>query len=245
MLIDVHCHLLPGIDDGPETMEEALEMCRTAVANGIRYAVATPHIAPGRWENTLESITTAHAALCAALAEAGIALELGMAAEVRLDPSIIDMVEGNSVPFLGEHAGAKLLLLEFPHSHIPPGSEELVDWLAKRNIRPLIAHPERNGDVMRDLNRIMPFVQAGCLLQVTAGSLLGTFGDVPRRRGRQLLENNLVFVIASDAHNLQARPPRIEPGRIAAAAIVGEEASWTLVRDHPADLAAAHFGAKP
>jgi len=240
-MIDLHCHLLPGIDDGPKDLASALDLCRHAVKCGIQYAVTTPHITPGRYENTLASITEAYHAFKTELDEAEIPLILGMAAEVRLDPVILDLVKQDNIPYLGEYQGDKLILLEFPHSSIPPGSEELVKWLLNEGIRPVIAHPERNKDIQRRLSKINPFLEAGCLLQITAGSLTGVFGDSSRKRAIQLLKNGVVSIIASDAHNLHSRVPDIEPGRQVAAEIVGEKESWAMVRDRPAEIAAMHF----
>jgi protein-tyrosine phosphatase len=232
-MIDIHCHLLPGIDDGPETLEEALEMARIAVANGIELAHVTPHLHPGRWDNDLAKITAAVEAHRAALAAAGIPLELGFAAEVRLDYEILPLVEEGRVPFLGTLEGYKVMLLEFPHSHVPVGADKFVAWLLARNIRPLIAHPERNKDLMRDPARIEPFVGAGCLLQITADAITGGFGELCAQRAREFLERGWVSVIASDAHDTAERPPRIAPGRDAAAAIVGEEEALRLTHGMP------------
>src|SRR5262245_50492706 len=116
-MIDLHCHLLPGIDDGPATREEALEMARIAVANGIEEAHVTPHLHPGRWDNDLPKITAAVEAYRAALATEGIPLIVDVAAEVRLDYEILPMIEAGRVPFLGKLDGCQVMLLEFPHSH--------------------------------------------------------------------------------------------------------------------------------
>ena len=240
-MIDLHCHLLPGIDDGPKTLQDSLALCKKAVANGINRAVTTPHIIPGRYDNDVNSINGAWQALKQELAIAGISLELGMAAEVRLDPVIMDYIKQDRVPFLGKYGREPLLLLEFPHTHIPPGSKEFVKWLFKEGIRPMIAHPERNGDVINSLKKIEPFVRAGCLLQVTAASLDGTFGDEPKKRAEQMLKKDWVTILASDAHNLGKRSPSIEPGRQVAAKIVGEARSWELVRDVPAEISKEHF----
>ena len=240
-MIDLHCHLLPGIDDGPKSVEAALALCRRAVANGIQRAVTTPHIIPGRYDNDKAAITKVWRTLKKELTAAGIELELGMAAEVRLDPVIIDMIKADRVPFLGEYNNEPLLLLEFPHTHIPPGSMEFVKWLLKEGIRPMIAHPERNGDVIDNLKKIEPFVKAGCLLQITAASLEGVFGPEEKRRGIQMLKKDWVTIIASDAHNLRGRLPQIEPGRKVAANVVGVARSWELVRERPAEIAAKHF----
>ena len=240
-MIDLHCHLLPGIDDGPKTLDAALAMCRQAVANGIRKSVTTPHIIPGRYENTAATIKNGWKALKRKLKEEGIALELGMAAEVRLDPVIMDMITADQIPFLGRYQGDPVLLLEFPHTHIPPGSLEFIAWLSKRKIRPMIAHPERNGDVMSSFRKIEPFVKADCLLQITGASLEGVFGPEPRKRAIQLLKKDWVTIIASDAHNLSTRPPSLEPGRQIAAKFVGEHKSWELVSSRPEKIAAGHF----
>jgi protein-tyrosine phosphatase len=232
-VIDLHCHLLPGIDDGPETLEEALEMARIAVANGITEAHVTPHLHPGRWENDRAKIETAVAGYRAAVAAAGIKLEIGFAAEVRLDYEILPLVEAGRVPFLGTLDGYRVMLLEFPHSHVPVGADKFVAWLLARNIRPMIAHPERNKDLMRDASGLRPFVEQGCLLQVTADAVSGGFGELCALRSREFLERGWVTVLASDAHDTTERPPRIAPGRDAAARIVGEDKAESLTQGMP------------
>ena len=232
-MIDIHCHLLPGIDDGAGDMDTALQLARLAVENGIEKAVLTPHIQAGLYENTHSGIQSALENYNLALRDADISLDVRAAAEVRITPEITWMIERGELPMLGELDGYKIFLLEFPHSHIPPGSDRLIDRLLNHNIRPLIAHPERNKDVIRDVEKIRPFVSAGCLLQVTAGSVAGNFGEPVATVSRQLLENNWVHVLASDAHNSKHRPPDLGPGRAAAARIVGEDASWKLVQDNP------------
>lgn len=232
-MIDLHCHLLPGIDDGPETMEEALALAAHAVQSGIVRAVVTPHVHVGRYDNELASIKANLERLRAELERRNIPLQLGLGSEVRLNEEIIDLVMEDRIPFIGERDGFRILLLELPHSHVPVGSDKLVGWLLKQKIRPMIAHPERNKDVHTDINRITPLVSMGCWLQVTAGSVTGNFGEPSRQRAVQLLERGWVTILASDAHNLEHRPPELEPGRRAAAMIIGEEESWKLVRDTP------------
>jgi len=184
-VIDLHCHLLPGIDDGPATLDEALAMARLAVANGISEARVTPHVHVGRWDNDLAGIEKAVGEHRAQLALAGIPLKLGFAAEVRLAYEVLPLIEAGRVPYLGELDGYKIMLLELPHSHVPVGSDKFVTWLLNRGIRPMIAHPERNREIMRDSSRLRPFVLAGCLLQLTADAVAGAFGEVcetPRDR---------------------------------------------------------------
>ena len=235
-MIDLHCNLIPGIDDGPATLEEALAMARLAVAGGITKAHVTPHLHAGRWDNDLAKITAAAEAYRAALAEAGIPLEVGLGAEVRLDYDAMRYIEEERVPFLGTLEGYRVMLLEFPHSHIPVGADEFVDWLLARKVRPLIAHPERNKDIMREPEKIKPFVEQGCLLQLTADAVAGGFGEVCAARAREFLERGWVSVLASDAHDTVDRPPRIAPGRDAAASIVGAEEAERLVQGTPARI---------
>jgi protein-tyrosine phosphatase len=240
-MIDLHCHLLPGIDDGPERLEQALELARIAIANGITHSVVTPHVHPGRYENDAPGIRQALSAFRAALRAANIPLRVGYAGEVRLSVEMIGMVEQQRLPFYGEVNGYNILLLELPHSHVPPGSEQLVSWLLNMKIRPMIAHPERNKDVMRNLDKLRPFIDAGCLFQVTAGSVAGLFGEHALRTARALLEAGHVTLLASDAHNRDFRPPRLDHGRDAAARIIGDKAAARLVYDRPRALVTSQF----
>jgi protein-tyrosine phosphatase len=235
-MIDIHCHMLPGIDDGPEQLDESLDMARMAVASGITEAVLTPHIHAGRYENTRASVQEATRRFQQCLQEHDIPLRLHMAGEIRIGPELMGMVEAQQVPWLGSLDGYRLILLELPHSHIPVGTDKLINWCLERRIRPVIPHPERNKDVIRDIEKIAPFVKQGCLLQVTAGSVAGNFGRMARMRAGQLLKRGWVSFLASDAHNTRHRIPNLEPGRASAADIIGEEAAWRLVRDNPRQI---------
>lgn len=232
-MIDLHCHLVPGIDDGPQTIEESIAMARLAVEDGITAARTTPHIHVGRFDNDLASIARDVEALRKAIEKERIPLELSFAAEVRLDYEVLPMIEAGRVPFLGELDGYKVLLLEFPHSHVPVGADKFVAWLLARNIRPMIAHPERNKDVMREPGKILPFLEMGCLLQVTADALTGGFGPQCALRAKEFLERGWVAVLASDAHDTTDRPPRLAPARDAAAQLVGEDEARRLTQDLP------------
>jgi protein-tyrosine phosphatase len=232
-MIDLHCHLLPGIDDGANTLDQALAMAGASVDNGIRYAVMTPHLHPGRYENTRSVIQPCVDEFRTALQDAGIPLKIGMAAEVRVAPEILVLLERDEVPFLGEMDGYRILLLELPHTHIPPGIEKFVDLLMQEKIRPLIAHPERNRDVISRLSKIEPLTERGCLLQITAASLVGIFGKGPLLRARELLHDDACKVLATDAHNLDARRPLLKEGLAAASEILGKEAAHDLVHRNP------------
>jgi protein-tyrosine phosphatase len=231
-MIDIHCHLLPGFDDGAATLDEALALARVAVADGISGCVLTPHIHPGRWENEARDIARATADFAAALEEHGIPLQLQYAAEVRLTDLIFTQLETAVLPFLGQFEGESLLLLEFPHGHVIPGSDQLVQWLRRRGIRSVLAHPERNRSIMREPALLKPFFDAGCLLQVTAASLTGGFGEAAERVALQLLDADQITFVASDAHNLKSRPPQLSRARALVAARKGEQTAQQLFEDN-------------
>ena len=240
-MIDLHCHMLPGIDDGAVDLEQALAMARLAVDDGITHSILTPHLHEGRWDNRAGDVAGYCEDFQGDLSKAGIELEVSYSAEVRLGAELLGWVGNGEIPFLGEWDGEKVLLLELPHGQIPPGSDKLIAWLLKNGIRPMIAHPERNKFVLRDLEAIHPFIDQGCLLQVTAGSVAGAFGEPARERSIELLARGWVTILASDAHSVQWRPPNLSAGRIAASTVVGEEESWQLVRERPWKIAGSRF----
>ncbi|GAB3108689.1 capsular biosynthesis protein [Aestuariicella hydrocarbonica] len=240
-MIDIHCHLLPAIDDGPKDMSAALDLARQAVADGVTHSVVTPHIHHGRWENSIPGIHKAVLAFREALSAAEIPLTVGFAGEVRIGPEILSMLPNREIPFLGNRDGKKVMLLEMPHSHILPGTDKIVSWLIKQNVMPMIAHPERNKDVMRKMDTLKPLIELGCLFQVTAGSVVGQFGESAQERAEQLLEMGVVTVLASDAHHVGRRPVNLTAGREAAAAIVGQEEAHKLVYDNPLKIVGGQF----
>src|ERR1035437_6523634 len=164
-MIDLHCHFLPGIDDGAETMQEALDLARAAVADGITHSVLTPHVHPDRYPNQRRNLEVAVAEFSVQLLRANIPLKVRMGGEARLCPELIDLVARNQVPFLGEVGSYRILLLEFPSQMIPVGSIRFISTLLKLKIRPLIAHPERNEAIMVNTDKVRQFTEAGCWLQ--------------------------------------------------------------------------------
>lgn len=240
-MIDLHCHLLPGIDDGPEDMHTALEMARTAQANGITHMVCTPHIHPGRYDNSAASIRSACQQFAAAIAEAGIKIRVSYAAEVRFGSELMSMISDGSIPFVGRWKGRRVMLLEFPHSGIPFAAEQMTRWLLSRGVMPMIVHPERNKGFMQQPARLRPFIQQGCLLQVTAGSVAGAFGEPAQELALDLIKQGVVTILASDAHNLVHRPPDMQPGFEGAKRILGDRTARRLVFDNPWSIADKHF----
>ncbi|WP_028469781.1 tyrosine-protein phosphatase [Neptunomonas japonica] len=232
-MIDLHCHLLPGVDDGAENLPDAMELARMAVADGIRHMVLTPHLHPGRYDNSLAGLQPHFDAFKQALDEQQVPLSLSLACEVRLSAEVLQLAATNVLPFIGKWNGYDVLLLELPHSHIPPGSDKLVKWLLARNIIPMIAHPERNKDIVHNLDKILPFVNLGCLFQVTAMSVTGEFGAPAYQRAHEILENDWVTVIATDAHNRQHRPPILSKARHLIEQMYGAARAQDLFINHP------------
>lgn len=236
-MIDIHCHLLPGIDDGPATMDHSLELARALVADGIDHVVCTPHVFPGRWDNRCSSIRTGFDQLVAHLAAAGIDLSLSWAGEIRLAPEVLPLLMQQELPLLGERRnGGCTLLLEMPDGQIPVGTERFVSWLLREDVRPVIAHPERNRAVMENPERLEPLVDMGCHLQLTAASVTGHFGVRAQETARRLIDEGWVQAVASDAHNLGGRRPRMREAKEWLARHYGTNVARNLVLMGPATL---------
>ena len=240
-MFDVHCHIIPGIDDGARDMEEALALLRIAEQEGISHMVITPHINPGHFDNTSSIIQQGLFELQAASKQAGLQIQLAAAAEVRLSTEILSWAEKGMLPFIGKYQGFDVLLLEFPHSHIPAGADKLVKWLISKNILPMIAHPERNRDVQSDPAKLAPFIRLNCLFQLTASSVLGDMGERSTALAVQLLKQKLFHVMATDSHNLLRRPPKLRQAAEQVSELVNSEYAEQLVLSMPKQISEVLF----
>jgi protein-tyrosine phosphatase len=231
-VIDLHNHLLPGIDDGARRLEESLQFLRLARADGVRAVVATPHMKPGVYDNRRADIDR----MVGVVREAqkgdeaeGVTLLPG--AEVYFTADVAERARAGELMTIGD--GGRYLLLELPYQQRPMKVEETLFQLRLLGITPLMAHPERVAYYLEDIGRVAASVRLGALTQVTAGSLCGRFGEKARDFARELLRRNLVHVIASDSHDVRYRPPILSEGLRAAAAEVGEAAARRLVEEIP------------
>lgn len=240
-MIDLHCHILPGIDDGARTLDESIDLVKLAIADGITHVVCTPHIQLGRFDNNMCTISAAFDLLDNQIKHEQLDIELSYAAEVRICPEIMILAKQGKLPFIGKWQNTDVLLLELPHSHIPPGTDQLLKWLQKNNITPMIAHPERNRDIMADYQKLEMLCKHHCLFQVTAASLCGQFGDNAQTIASQMLTENKVTILATDAHNAKRRPPNLLAGMKAAAEIVGQQQAQALVYDTPKLISESKF----
>lgn len=208
-MIDLHCHILPGIDDGPRTLEDSLDIARAAVAAGTTTIVATPHVSWDWPENTSASIAQKVAEVNAALLDARLDLEVRPGGEVALTRAL-DLTD-KELEALGL-GGGRWLLLECPLSPVAAGVEAAVNALRARGHRNiLLAHPERVPAFQRDPEMLARLVADGVLTSVTAGAFTGRFGKDVQRFARRLLADGLVHDVASDAHSTVRRPPEIGP----------------------------------
>ncbi|MHB8724060.1 MAG: tyrosine-protein phosphatase [Casimicrobiaceae bacterium] len=229
-MIDLHCHLLPGIDDGAPDEATSLAMARIAVADGIRVTACTPHIYPGLYENDTRGILARIAALQSRLDEEGIALRLVCGADAHLTPELIVRLKAKTAPTLN---GGRYFLLEPPHHVMPPRFEESVFEIMVSGYVPVITHPERLTWIKSHYDIFDRLARRGAWMQVTAGSLVGRFGPDAQYWGERMAGEGLVHLLATDAHGVKTRPPRLEEGRAAAERFVGAEEARRLVVERP------------
>jgi protein-tyrosine phosphatase len=228
-MIDIHSHILPDIDDGAKSMEEALEMARVAFADGIEQMVCTPHMFNGITNNPEPAeIMERVAALQQAIGEVGLRVLPGN--EVHISHEIVEQARGNRVTKLNRK---NYMLVEFPTLTVPIGADELFYKLQLQGVRPILVHPERNTQIQGNPALVGSFVERGVLIQVTAMSVTGEFGPAAQKCAEALLRHQCVHFLASDAHRAERRPPVLSRGRAAAAAVIGAERARKLVEDNP------------
>lgn len=202
-MIDLHCHILPGVDDGAASLQESLSMAEQAIAQGITHLLCTPHHNNGRYENEKSSVIAAVHHLQNALDERNLPLTLLEGQEVRVTGELITAIEKDHLLFTD--ITDTYLLLEFPTQDVPAFSESLFFELRTLGKVPVIVHPERNAIFREDPNRLIPFLEMGCLAQLTAPSIVGIFGKQIQKTAHEMVTHNLVQMVASDAHGVTKR----------------------------------------
>lgn len=230
-MIDIHCHLLPGVDDGPKSWEQSLDLCRAMAANGITRAVATPHLIDGVYNNTLTRVRPLTDELNRRVQEAGIDLEILCGAEVDLSSRYVSMAS-DELPTLG---GRGSVLLEMPMAVIPHAMAEIIFSARSQGFVPVLAHPERNEILQDNIALAEEWIRAGAALQLDGDSLLGDWGRGAKRCGEELLARGLFHAMASDAHSVERRPPKLRESLEVAIKLVGEDAR-KLVTTGPEQL---------
>lgn len=202
-MIDLHCHILPGVDDGAKDMEESIAMARNAVAEGITHILATPHHKAHGWSNEKEEVQRLVSELQERIDAESIDLTIFPGQEVRLYGEIIQDIEANKIQFIDEEN--QYLLIEFPSTTVPAYAERLFYELQAIGVTPIVVHPERNQMIKKQPELLKNLVDKGALAQLTAGSYVGKYGAEAEKLSKRLIEANLIHYIASDAHNTTNR----------------------------------------
>ena len=228
-MVDIHCHLLPGVDDGPKTWEETLQMCETAAADGITHIVATPHC-NDFWSYDRE----AHQARLDELASRVPALEFTLGCDFHF--SYESVQDFKRCPHHYTIGNTHYLLVELSDFGIPQTLSSVFFEMISSGTIPIITHPERNPLIQKRLNLLEEWSALGCLVQITANSLTGRWGSKVKKISEKLVTQGLVNVIASDAHNLGSRPPILSEARKVVAKLAGNEGAASLFLDVPAAI---------
>ncbi|MBO8126471.1 MAG: hypothetical protein H0Z38_04440 [Firmicutes bacterium] len=205
-LIDIHAHILPGLDDGPKDLAGSLELLKLLSEDGVQTVIATPHVVPGYfWPYDPDKLRDTAEELREAVRKSRIAIEIIPGAEIYLSPEIAQMAEEGLLPTL---ADSSYVLVEFPRNEVPFWAFEVLKKIQKAGYKPILAHPELNSEVRADDTLAEDLVQQGVLLQVDASSLAGKWGESPKNYALELIGSGLVHYIGSDTHSPR-RPPKM------------------------------------
>ncbi|GAA3605417.1 tyrosine-protein phosphatase [Secundilactobacillus similis] len=202
-MIDLHCHLLPGVDDGSKSLDISLRLAQEAVENGITHALLTPHHMNGVFMNHRSEVIEQTAHFQKELQDHGISLTVFPGQEVRINGDLLTALDENDILFADE--SGQYLMLEFPDDDVPAYTSDMVYQLQQRGIVPVIVHPERNTKIMKHPSLLFELLEKGCLSQITASSYVGTFGKKVEAFSEQLIAAGQGYLFASDAHDLPGR----------------------------------------
>lgn len=200
-IVDLHCHILPGVDDGSPDLEHSLNLAKDAVKDGVTHILATPHHLDNEYVNHAQDIVKAAADFQEQLDANGINLRVFPGQEVHINGDLPQKYDD----LLGIDSNKHYMLLEFPHGNVPGYAKRLIFDLKKQGITPVICHPERNHEIQENLDLLYDFISDGALAQITATSYVGGFGSHVAEISKKLVEHNLVQIVASDAHTLKGR----------------------------------------
>jgi protein-tyrosine phosphatase len=226
-MIDLHCHILSGMDDGAKSVEESLAMAETAIADGITHVVATPH-SSNRYRFDFAAVRRVAAELQKAV---GDRLKLATGCDFHLSPENVAALKRNAAPFCIHQRD--YLLVELNEFSIPPAVDQTLYEIQLAGLRPIITHPERNGIIRAQPERLEKWIRNGCYAQVTGGSLSGTFGPGALETSRAWIARGLVHFVASDAHNLTGRPLKLRSSYDAVSSEFGHEKAEALFVTNP------------
>lgn len=202
-MIDIHCHILPGVDDGARTMEDSIEMARAAAAQGIHTIVATPHHRNNQFNNFRTDIITQVEDLNHVLVEENVPVKILPGQETRIYGSLSEGLASKEI--LPVNQLTSYILVELPTTNVPKYTRKLLYDIQVEGYTPVIVHPERNSELLSKPEKLYELVKSGILTQVTAASIIGKFGKKIKNFSHEILQSNLTHFIASDAHNTESR----------------------------------------
>jgi protein-tyrosine phosphatase len=240
-MIDIHAHILPGVDDGAKNWGQSLEMARMAVEDGIMTMVATPHLFKGRTIDLSQvndkGIILQHVAqLRQRLYEEKIPLEIIPGCDFPLGFESLQLLDNGRALTIND--ANRYLLLELPDTSLPPATEEICFHLQSKGITPIITHPERHIIIQEMPYKLKRLIDLGCLVQMTGNSLTGWFGGRVKKISRQLVKLGYVHLLATDAHDPKGRPPLLSEAVTELSRLVGENRARAMVNDIPGKIIA-------
>ena len=226
-MIDIHCHILPEVDDGPKSWDVSIAMCQMAAEDGIEYMVATPHANDHYfYDRAYLSGLVEHLQ-----GQIGARPKLGLGCDFHLSYENMQSALVSPAPYcIGD---SRYLLVEFSNFNIPP---QIDDWMLKiggRGVVPIVTHPERNPILQQTPERVLEWVELGCIVQVTASALTGLWGTRARQSAQWFLKHHAVHILATDAHDTVRRPPILSNARALVAKQLGEALAEMLVEKNP------------
>jgi protein-tyrosine phosphatase len=226
-MVDVHCHILPGLDDGPDNIELSLAMAESAIAEGITHVVATPH-SSNEYAFDYSRVRDLREQLQEKI---GDRLILATGCDFHLNPENLEALRVDAPRFCINQRD--YLLVEFNEYSIPPAMDQTLHEIQLLGLRPVITHPERNAILRSQTERLARWVRLGCFMQVTAGSLTGTFGTGAQKYACRWVADGLVHFVASDAHNMRGRPLKLQPAFDVVCEQFGQEKARALFVENP------------
>jgi protein-tyrosine phosphatase len=238
-MIDTHIHILPGVDDGPETMEETIALARVLVQEGVRAAIATPHYNDEYPRYPAAEIQARVYEVQQVFDHHGIPLHLFPGHEVLIKPGLVEDIQSGRVATLN---GSRYLLLELWPTSWLPETERVIFELRAAGIVPVLAHVERYQAIQRDPQKLASLLQQGVLAQITAGSLIGMQGRTAQRSAETLLKKGLIHCLGSDAHGLHKRPPAVAQSLHAAAKLLSQQRIHQLSELWPGAIVSNELG---
>ncbi len=232
-MIDLHSHILPGVDDGAPDLETALDMARMAVDDGIKVMAATPHFMPGLYDNEANDIRSRIALFNQQLGDAGIDLHIVVGCDAHIRPDFLNCLRDDTLLRIND---SRYVLFEPPHITLPPRLDELLFNVQMAGYVPVLTHPERLKWIEQHYSVFQALAQQGVWMQITCGSLTGRFGNRPKYWAERMLAEGIVHILATDAHNLTSRPPSMASAFARAQSEVGLDEANNLVLIRPVNI---------